>query len=132
MDYLVTEKKTKVVAVPKPKKTRKKKSFFDNICETVYNRLSADDIVNISEKYLEPKIISVLEETDLIDSVNDFFNNNLNVSETSRNCYLHRNTLIYRIEKNKKKTGLNIRNLDDAITFKVLIFMYKKMIQRKG
>ena len=48
-----------------------------------------------------------------------FFENNLNVSETARKLFVHRNTLVYRLEKIKKLTGLDLREFDDAITFKV-------------
>ena len=48
-----------------------------------------------------------------------FFENNLNVSETSRQLYIHRNTLVYRLEKVKTKTGLDLRKFDDAVLFKM-------------
>ncbi len=48
-----------------------------------------------------------------------FLDNNLNVSETARQLYIHRNTLVYRIEKLKSATGLDVRNFDDALTFKI-------------
>ena len=57
------------------------------------------------------------EET--LTTINKFFENNLNVSETSRQLYVHRNTLVYRLEKLEKSTGLDIRKFDDALTFKI-------------
>jgi len=56
------------------------------------------------------------EET--LTTVNKFFENNLNVSETSRQLYIHRNTLVYRLDKLQKMTGLDLRNFDDAIIFR--------------
>ena len=60
-----------------------------------------------------------------------FFENNLNVSETSRKLFVHRNTLVYRLEKIKKLTGLDLREFDDAITFKVAL-MVKKYLTSRG
>ena len=54
-----------------------------------------------------------------------FFENNLNVSETSRKLFVHRNTLVYRLEKIKKLTGLDLREFDHAIIFKVALMVKK-------
>ncbi|MBR4292887.1 MAG: helix-turn-helix domain-containing protein [Clostridia bacterium] len=59
-----------------------------------------------------------------------FFENNLNVSETSRKLFVHRNTLVYRLEKIRKLTGLDLREFDSAITFKVAL-MVKKYLTSK-
>ena len=56
---------------------------------------------------------------------NVFFENNLNVSETSRKLFVHRNTLVYRLEKIKKITGLDLREFEDAIVFKVALMVKK-------
>lgn len=61
------------------------------------------------------------EET--LTTINKFFENNLNVSETSRQLFIHRNTLVYRIEKLQKSTGLDIRVFDDALTFKIALMV---------
>ena len=61
-------------------------------------------------------------------TVNKFFENNLNVSETSRQLYIHRNTLVYRLDKLQKMTGLDLRNFDDAIIFKITLMVSKYMI----
>ena len=66
--------------------------------------------------------IETLDE-DTIDTINRFFENNLNVSETSRKLYVHRNTLVYRLEKIKKITGLDLREFDHAIVFKVAMMV---------
>ena len=60
-----------------------------------------------------------------------FFENNLNVSETSRKLFVHRNTLVYRLDKIRKITGLDLRELEHAITFKVAL-MVKKYMATKG
>jgi len=59
-----------------------------------------------------------------------FFENNLNVSETSRKLFVHRNTLVYRLEKIKKLTGLDLREFDDAIVFKVALMVKKYLDER--
>lgn len=61
-------------------------------------------------------------------TVNKFFENNLNVSETSRQLYIHRNTLVYRLDKLQKMTGLDLRNFDDAIIFKITLMVSKYMM----
>ena len=61
------------------------------------------------------------EETQI--TIHKFFENSLNVSETARQLYIHRNTLVYRIEKLQKETGLDIRNFDDALTFKIALMV---------
>lgn len=65
------------------------------------------------------------EET--LNTLNKFFENNLNVSETSRQLFVHRNTLVYRIEKIQKSTGLDLRNFDDALTFKIALMVVNYM-----
>ena len=66
--------------------------------------------------------IETLDE-DTLETINRFFENNLNVSETSRKLYVHRNTLVYRLEKIKKITGLDLREFDHAIVFKVAMMV---------
>lgn len=64
-------------------------------------------------------------DADTLETINKFFENNLNVSETSRKLYVHRNTLVYRLEKIKKITGLDLREFDHAIVFKVAMMVKK-------
>ena len=70
------------------------------------------------------------EET--LTTVAKFFENNLNVSETSRQLYIHRNTLVYRLDKLQKITGLDLRNFDDAIIFKIMLMVSKYMQYREN
>ena len=74
--------------------------------------------------------IDTLDQETLF-TINKFFENNLNVSETARKLFVHRNTLVYRLEKIKKLTGLDLREFDDAITFKVAL-MVKKYLTSRG
>ena len=65
------------------------------------------------------------EET--LTTIHKFFENSLNVSETSRQLYIHRNTLVYRLDKLQKSTGLDLRVFEDAITFKIALMVVKYM-----
>ena len=62
-------------------------------------------------------------DDEVLTTVNRFFDNSLNVSETSRQLFIHRNTLIYRIEKLQKATGLDVRVFDDALTLKIALMV---------
>lgn len=66
-------------------------------------------------------------DEEIVTTVNKFFENNLNVSETSRQLFVHRNTLVYRVEKLEKSTGLDVRTFDDALTFKIAMMVYNYM-----
>ena len=77
----------------------------------------------LNEVFKKNSIDSLDQET--LYTINKFFENNLNVSETSRKLFVHRNTLVYRLEKIKKITGLDLREFDDAIVFKVALMVKK-------
>jgi carbohydrate diacid regulator len=66
-------------------------------------------------------------DDETLTTINKFFENNLNVSETSRQLFVHRNTLVYRIEKIQKSTGLDLRKFDDALTFKIALMVVNYM-----
>lgn len=66
-------------------------------------------------------------DDETIATINKFFENSLNVSETSRQLYIHRNTLVYRLDKLEKSMGLDLRVFDDAITFKIALMVVKYM-----
>ncbi|MCQ2524598.1 MAG: helix-turn-helix domain-containing protein [Lachnospiraceae bacterium] len=75
----------------------------------------------IDEIFKDGMAFSIDEET--LTTVNKFFENDLNVSKTAEQLYVHRNTLVYRIEKLEKATGLNVREFDDALTFKIALMV---------
>lgn len=79
----------------------------------------------IKEIFTEKSPDDFDEET--LATINKFFENSLNVSETSRQLYIHRNTLVYRLDKLQKSTGLDLRIFDDAITFKIALMVVKYM-----
>lgn len=69
-------------------------------------------------------------DDEMLSTINKFFENNLNVSETSRQLYIHRNTLVYRLDRLQKMTGLDLRNFDDAIILKITLMVSKYMMYR--
>jgi carbohydrate diacid regulator len=83
----------------------------------------------LSEVFKKNPIESLDQET--LFTINKFFENSLNVSETSRKLFVHRNTLVYRLEKIKKLTGLDLREFEHAIVFKVAL-MVKKYLNSQG
>lgn len=85
-----------------------------NLCRIFIDEIFGDNVPNDLD-----------EET--LNTINKFFENNLNVSETSRQLFVHRNTLVYRIEKLQKSTGLDLRNFDDALTFKIALMVVNYM-----
>lgn len=134
MDYLAGKSASSAVQEKSAaaKQSKKQESQFSKLEKSILSCLSVDQQAVICEKFMTPEIVSVLEDKELVDCINAFFKNNLNISETSRNAFLHRNTLLYRIEKINRVTKLNIRNFDDAMTFKILTIIYEKMSERLG
>lgn len=80
----------------------------------------------LSEVFKKESIEALDDETIL--TIQKFFENNLNVSETSRQLYVHRNTLVYRLDKIQKLTGLDLRTFDHAIIFKVAMMVKKYLV----
>ena len=85
-----------------------------NLCRIFINEVFGDNIPD----ELDDEILMTVQK---------FFDNNLNVSETSRQLFVHRNTLVYRIEKLHQATGLDIRKFDDALTFKIALMVVNYM-----
>lgn len=90
-----------------------------NLCKIFVNEIFGEDI----PEEIDEEILATIEK---------FFENSLNVSETSRQLFIHRNTLIYRIEKMQKATGLDVRTFDDALTLKIALMVvnYMKYIEQ--
>ena len=82
----------------------------------------------LREVFKKNSLDSLDQET--LFTINKFFENSLNVSETSRKLFVHRNTLVYRLEKIKKLTGLDLRQFDHAIIFKVALMVRKYLSSR--
>jgi carbohydrate diacid regulator len=75
--------------------------------------------------------ISQLDE-ETLNTISKFFEYSLNVSETARQLYIHRNTLVYRLDKIQKMTGLDLRSFDDAITFKITLMVNAYMAYKEA
>lgn len=111
------------------------KIFFDERDVIAYNTLGIGRLIYqlpiplckmfIKETFQQKSPDDFDEET--LTTINKFFENNLNVSETSRQLYIHRNTLVYRLDKLQKSTGLDLRKFEDAITFKIALMVVKYM-----
>ncbi|MGN0452646.1 MAG: PucR family transcriptional regulator [Ruminococcus sp.] len=98
---------------------------YDNlgIARLVYQLPTTLCDMFLKEVFKRGSIDSLDQET--LFTIQKFFENNLNVSETSRKLFVHRNTLVYRLEKIKKLTGLDLREFEDAIVFKVALMVKK-------
>jgi carbohydrate diacid regulator len=73
------------------------------------------------------QIPEILEDEEAMSTIHKFFENNLNISETARQLYVHRNTLVYRLERIEKAIGLDIRTFDDAMTFRIAVMVIAHM-----
>ena len=100
-----------------------------------YNELGIGRLIHqlpqsLCEMFLQEvfngKMVDQFEEEELL-TVYTFFDNNLNISETARQLYVHRNTLVYRLEKIQKKTGLDVRIFEDALMFKIALMVESHM-----
>jgi carbohydrate diacid regulator len=91
--------------------------MLEGIPETKLNEYLAELMDESTEE--------IFEDEEMLGTAEEFLQSSLNVSETSRNLYMHRNTLLYRLDKIEKATGLNIRLFSDAVCFRVLTSIYK-------
>ncbi len=89
-----------------------------SLCEMFLREVFGDKIPDIFD-----------EETTI--TINKFFENNLNISETARQLYVHRNTLVYRLERIEKALGLDIRTFEDAMLFKIALMVISHMNYQK-
>jgi carbohydrate diacid regulator len=111
------------------------KIFYSDKTIVAYNRLGIGRLIYqlplplckmFIKEIFEGRNPDDFDEETLI-TINKFFENNLNVSETSRQLYIHRNTLVYRLDKLQKSTNLDLRVFEDAITFKIALMVVKYM-----
>ena len=118
------------------------KIFYAEKHVTAYNMLGIGRLIYqlpinlcrifIDEIFGNREIPENLDE-ETLNTVSKFFENNLNVSETSRQLFVHRNTLVYRIEKLQNETGLDVRTFDEALTFKIamMVLNYMRYVDSK-
>ena len=96
----------------------------NNIQTKVISSIKPEVYGFLSDRVLTSAFERMMADLDLVSCAIMMMKNNLNVSETSRNAFVHRNTLIYRIDKVQKLTGLNIKSFEDAFMLKVLMVIY--------
>ena len=125
-DFVINFKEAQIaMEVSKVFDTEKSIVSYDNlgIARLIYQLPTTLCDMFLKEVFKRGSIDNLDQET--LFTIQKFFENNLNVSETSRKLFVHRNTLVYRLEKIKKLTGLDLREFDDAIVFKVALMVKK-------
>lgn len=90
----------------------------------IFNNCGTDLISKYKKLFKVPNVKKVLENEELITTVRTFFDNNLNISVASKEGFMHRNTLVYRLDKLQNMIGLDVRNFNEAVVFENLILFY--------
>lgn len=106
-------------------------SYKDYVLIKLLSELPREKLTRYRAMLLDKGFEDVLKDEELMSTAEMFMKNSLNVSETSRMMYMHRNTLMYRLDKIERATGLNIRNFSDAFTFRMLTLIQKLSSDRK-
>lgn len=98
----------------------------DKYClvNSLFEMLPVHKLSELKNILFDENFVSIMKDADLVQSIDAFFENNLNISETSKKTFLHRNTLLYRLDKIQKLTGFNLKNFSDCVTFKMLMLIY--------
>lgn len=100
------------------------------LLERFLNEVSPDMSATYNSRIFNRKTARLFNE-EMVHTIETFFDNSLNLSETARKLYIHRNTLVYRLEKVQRAIGLDLRNFDDAVTFKMMMLLGKNTGNRK-
>lgn len=114
-----------------------KNNYADKIAinSTMLGALLADfdeqSLGSISNILQDDNVKKFFKDDELITTVELFFKNNLNIIKTSKDAIIHRNTLVYRLEKIKKMLGLDIRKFEDAVTLQIILVLKKLEQKRK-
>jgi carbohydrate diacid regulator len=105
------------------------KSSVHSYREYLMVKMLEDLPQNVLQGYLDvlldDKALEILEDRQMMETAEEFLNNSLNVSETSRHLFMHRNTLMYRLDKIENAMGLNIKHFSDAVTFRIIMIVHK-------
>lgn len=101
------------------------------LLERFLNDLPADSSVRYSSMIFNRQTAKLFND-EMLHTIEMFFENSLNLSETARKLYIHRNTLVYRLEKVQRSIGLDLRSFDDAVTFKMMLLLGKNTLPRKN
>ena len=100
------------------------------LLERFLNEVTPEMSSGYNTKIFNRKTTRLFNE-EMVHTIETFFDNSLNLSETARKLYIHRNTLVYRLEKVQRAIGLDLRNFDDAVTFKMMMLLGKNTGNRK-
>ncbi|MBE7079393.1 MAG: hypothetical protein E7380_06015 [Clostridiales bacterium] len=100
-------------------------SYRDFILVKMLEEMPEGKLAEYLTQLTDERFKEVFDDEEMLTTAEAFLQSSLNVSETSRNLYMHRNTLLYRLDKIEKSTGLNIRLFSDAVSFRVLTLLYK-------
>ena len=100
-------------------------SYREYLLVTMLQDLPEARIKEYTAQFRIANAAEVFSDAELAVTAEQFLENNLNISETSRALFLHRNTLMYRLEKIKRMTGLDLKNFSDAVTFRVIAILNK-------
>ena len=105
-------------------------NYSSMVLERFLCDIPEDSAAQFHQTLFNKKTAKLFSE-EMLNTIEAFFDNSLNLSETARKLYIHRNTLVYRLDKIQKITGLDLRTFDDAMTFKLLMLMGKLRKDRK-
>lgn len=93
--------------------------------KNIFYNCGTDLISKYKELYKNKTVQNLLNDEELVNTVKLFFNHNLNISITSKAGFMHRNTLIYRLDKIKKMIGLDVKTFNEAVVFENFLLFYE-------
>lgn len=99
--------------------------------KTIFNNCSVDFLDKYRSLYSNKQVLAIVNNTELISTARLFLENSLNITSASKKGYMHRNTLIYRIDKIKRLIGLDIRVFEEAVVFENLVMFYDMVRNHK-
>lgn len=102
-------------------------SYKEYILMKMIDDIDVDTLKGYLRVLLDAGAREILSDDDMMSTAEEFLNNSLNISETARILYMHRNTLMYRLDKIERSMGLNIRKFTDAVTFRIVMLLYNKI-----
>lgn len=107
-------------------------SYKEYIMIKMLSEIPSESLSGYLDTLLDRDSEDILGDSELMSTAEEFLKNSLNISETSRSMYMHRNTLIYRLDKIEKSTGLNLRRFNDAVAFRILTVLDKLVKNSHG
>lgn len=102
-------------------------SYKEFIMVRMIEEIPKSTLSKYLEMLLDTGANDILKDPEMLSTAEEFLANSLNISETARNLFMHRNTLMYRLDKIEKAMGLNIRRFADAVTFRIILILYKHL-----